>query len=46
MNALRGWGFCAIGLALLLSSTSLAGAASAPHSVTLVERRQVNLPID
>jgi protein SCO1/2 len=46
VNALRGWGFCAIGLALLLSSTSLAGAASAPHSVTLVERRQVNLPID
>ena len=46
MNALRGWGFSAIGLALLLSSTSLAGAASAPHSVTLVERRQVNLPID
>ena len=46
MNPLRGWGFCAIGLALLLSSTSLAGAASAPHSVKLVERRQVNLPID
>jgi protein SCO1 len=47
VNPLRGWGFCAIGLALLLSSTSLAGAASAPHSTLKpVERRQVNLSID
>ena len=47
MNPLRGWGFGAIGLALLLSSTSLAGAASAPHSTLKpVERRQVNLSID
>jgi len=46
VNPLRGWGFCAIGLALLLSSTELAGAASAPHSALKpAERRQVNLPI-
>ena len=47
MNPLRGWGFGAIGLALLLSSTSLASTASAPHSTLKpVERRQVKLPID
>lgn len=46
MSALRGWSFCRLGLALLLNFTSLAGAASAPHSALKpVERRQVNLPI-
>ena len=46
MNALRGWGVCATALALLLSFTSLAGAASAPHSAPKpVERRQVNVPV-
>jgi len=46
VSALRGWGFCRIGLAFLLNCTSLAGAANAPHSTLKpVERRQVNLPI-
>jgi protein SCO1/2 len=46
VSALRGWGLCRLGLALLLNFTSLAGAASAPHSALKpVERRQVNLPI-
>ena len=46
MSALRGWGLCRLGLALLLNFASLAGAASAPHSTLKpVERRQVNLPI-
>jgi len=46
VSALRGWGFCRLGLAFLLNFTSLAGAASAPHSgLKPVERRQVNLPI-
>ena len=38
MNALRGWGFCAIGLALYFSSTSLVGAASAPSRATTGKR--------
>jgi len=47
VNAWLGWGFCAIGQALLLSFTSLSGAASTPHAAPKpVERRQVNLPID
>lgn len=46
MSPLSGWSVCGLGLALVLSLTSLAGAASAPHSTLKpVERRQVNLPI-
>jgi len=47
VNPLWVWGFCAIGLALFLSSSILAGAVSAPHSTLKpVERRQVKLSID
>ena len=47
MRSLRGWGFCRLGLALLLNFTGLAGAASAPHSaLKAVERREVKLAID
>lgn len=46
MSAPRGWGLCSLGLVILFSFTSLAGAASAPHAALKpVERRQVNLPI-
>lgn len=47
MRSRRGWQFCQLGLVFLLNVASLAGAASAPHSVLKVsERRAVNQPID